>query len=139
MALEQLALPLITISDIFGKLLSISKDQSTTAPDDDDENSDDCDDEDVFCMIVSICRGPTRLNSTIALLSLIMASPNCIATLQSTVYVHLCNTLKNYVLIRIVENKKTSEELRMLSRSLSDCQSLNLKVLIRVSQFVKNS
>ena len=85
MALEQLALPLITISDIFGKLLSISKDQSTTAPDDDDENSDD--DEDVFCMIVSICRGPTRLNSTIALLSLIMASPNCIATLQSTRYV----------------------------------------------------
>ena len=37
MALEQLALPLITISDIFGKLLSISKDQSTTAADDDDE------------------------------------------------------------------------------------------------------
>ena len=106
MALEQLALPLITISDIFGKLLSISKDQSTTAPDD-DGNSD----EDVFCMIVSICRGPTRLNSTIALLSLIMASPNCIATLQSTVYVHLCNTLKNYVLIRSVENKKTLEEL----------------------------
>ena len=127
MALEQLALPLITISDIFGKLLSISKDQSTTAADD-----DDCDDdEDVFCMIVSICRGPTRLNSTIALLSLIMASPNCIATLQSTVYVHLCNTLKNYVLIRIVENKKTSEELRMLSRSLSDCQSLTLNVMIR--------
>ena len=100
MALEQLALPLITISDIFGKLLSISKDQSTTAADD-----DDCDDdEDVFCMIVSICRGPTRLNSTIALLSLIMASPNCIATLQSTVYVHLRNTLKNYVLICSVEN-----------------------------------
>ena len=98
MALEQLALPLITISDIFGKLLSISKDQSTTAPDDDDD-CDDCDDEDVFCMIVSICRGPTRLNSTIALLSLIMASPNCIATLQSTVYVHLCNTLKKYVWI----------------------------------------
>ena len=83
MALEQLALPLITISDIFGKLLSISKDQSTTAPDDDDENSD----EDVFCMIVSICRGPTRLNSTIALLSLIMASPNCIATL---LYTYVC-------------------------------------------------
>ena len=97
MALEQLALPLITIADIFGKLLSISKDQSTTAPDDDDENSDDCDDEDVFCMIGSICRGPTRLNSTIALLSLIMASPNCIATLQSTVYIrtYWCDTLKS--------------------------------------------
>ena len=77
MALEQLALPLITISDIFGKLLSISKDQSTTAPDGDDEKSENSD-EDVFCMIVSICRGPTRLNSTIALLSLIMASPNAL-------------------------------------------------------------
>ena len=117
MALEQLALPLITISDIFGKLLSISKDQSTTAADD-----DDCDDdEDVFCMIVSICRGPTRLNSTIALLSLIMASPNCIATLQSTVYVrtYLCDTLKYYVLI--ILHCKVQENIGRIANAV--CQS----------------
>ena len=32
----------------------------------------------MFSMISSICRAPTRLNSTIALLSLIMASPNAL-------------------------------------------------------------
>ena len=31
------------------------------------------------------------------------------------------------------------KELRTLSRSLSDCQSLTLNVMIRVSQFVRNS
>ena len=35
--------------------------------------------------------------------------------------------------------KKTSQELRMLSRSLSDCKSLLLNVMIQVSQFVSNS
>ena len=34
---------------------------------------------------------------------------------------------------------KTSQELRMLSRSLSDCQSLTLNVMIQVSQFVSDS
>ena len=34
---------------------------------------------------------------------------------------------------------KTSQELRMLSRSLSDCKSLLLNVIIQVSQFVSNS
>ena len=34
---------------------------------------------------------------------------------------------------------QTSQELRMLSRSLSDCKSLFLKVMIQVSQFVSNS
>ena len=34
---------------------------------------------------------------------------------------------------------KTSQELRMLSRSLSDCKSLLLNVIIQVSQFVRNS
>ena len=34
--------------------------------------------------------------------------------------------------------KKTSQELRMLSRSLSDCKSLLLNVMIQVSQFVSN-
>ena len=34
---------------------------------------------------------------------------------------------------------KTSEELRMLSRSLSVCKSLLLNVMIQVSQFVSNS
>ena len=34
---------------------------------------------------------------------------------------------------------KTSQELRMLSRSLSDCKSLLLNVMIQVSQFVSNS
>ena len=38
------------------------------------------------------------------------------------------------------ENKrKTLQELRMLSRSLSDCQSLALNVMARVSQFVRKS
>ena len=34
---------------------------------------------------------------------------------------------------------KTSQELRMLSRSLSDCHLLTLNVMIKVSQFVSNS
>ena len=34
---------------------------------------------------------------------------------------------------------QTSQELRMLSRSLSDCKSLLLNVMIQVSQFVSNS
>ena len=34
---------------------------------------------------------------------------------------------------------KTSQEMRMLSRSLSDCKSLLLNVMIQVSQFVSNS
>ena len=34
---------------------------------------------------------------------------------------------------------KTSQDLRMLSMSLSDCQSLTLNVMIQVSQFVRNS
>ena len=33
---------------------------------------------------------------------------------------------------------KTSQELRMLSRSVSDCKSLLLNVMIQVSQFVSN-
>ena len=33
---------------------------------------------------------------------------------------------------------KTSQELRMLSRSLSDCKSLLLNVRIQISQFVSN-
>ena len=35
--------------------------------------------------------------------------------------------------------KKTSQELRMLSRSLSDCKSLAHNVMIEVSQFVSSS
>ena len=35
--------------------------------------------------------------------------------------------------------RKTSQELRMLSRSLSDCKSLLLNVMFQVSQFVSNS
>ena len=34
---------------------------------------------------------------------------------------------------------KTSQELRMLSRSLSECKPLTLSVMIQVSQFVSNS
>ena len=33
---------------------------------------------------------------------------------------------------------QTSQELRMLSRSLSDCKSLFLNVMIQVSQFIRN-
>ena len=44
---------------------------------------------------------------------------------------------------KIVENmdmrqSKTSQELRMLSRALSDCKSLLLNVMIQVSQFIRN-
>ena len=35
--------------------------------------------------------------------------------------------------------KKTSQELRMLSRALTDCKSLFLNIMIQVSQFVSNS
>ena len=34
---------------------------------------------------------------------------------------------------------KKSQELRMLSRSLSDCQSQTLNVMVRVTQFIRNS
>ena len=34
--------------------------------------------------------------------------------------------------------KETSQELRMLSRSLSDCKSLHLNVMIQVSRFASN-
>ena len=37
------------------------------------------------------------------------------------------------------EFKQTSQELRMLSRSLSDCKSQLLNVMIQDSQFVTNS
>ena len=37
-----------------------------------------------------------------------------------------------------VYDEKTSQELRMLSRSLSDCKSLLLNVMIQVSQFIRN-
>ena len=40
-------------------------------------------------------------------------------------------------IIALAPVSETSQELRMLSRALSECQSLN--VMIRVSQFVKNS
>ena len=38
-----------------------------------------------------------------------------------------------------LDHKKTSQELRMLSRSLSDCKSLLLNVMIQVSQFARNN
>ena len=41
-----------------------------------------------------------------------------------------------YILFNI---NKTSQELRMLCRSLTDCESLLLNVMIQVSQFVSNS
>ena len=40
---------------------------------------------------------------------------------------------------RIFVKKKTSQELRMLSRSLADCKSLTLNFIVQVSQFVSNS
>ena len=52
---------------------------------------------------------------------------HCYLTIHCIQYIHLCDTLKNYVWIKShCTVKRTSEELRMLSRSLSDCQSLNL-------------
>ena len=39
----------------------------------------------------------------------------------------------------MIKQNKPLQELQMLSRSLSDCQSLSLKVMIRVSLFVWNS
>ena len=36
-------------------------------------------------------------------------------------------------------NLQTSQELRMLSRSISDCKSLTLNVMIQVWQFVSNN
>ena len=38
-----------------------------------------------------------------------------------------------------VFQKETLQELRMLSRSLTDCKSLFLNIMIQVSQFVSNS
>ena len=40
---------------------------------------------------------------------------------------------------RIFVKKKTSQELRMLSRSLADCKSLTLNFIVQVSQFVSYS
>ena len=105
--IHQLSLPPIIISDPYSEIVIIdpSKDQSIYDADDDvgsgdaDDDNDDGDDDDgddgddgdddycMFCMISSICRGPTQLNSTIALLSLIMASPNA---LQYRLYYIYC-------------------------------------------------
>ena len=41
--------------------------------------------------------------------------------------------------IHVEMNIQTSQELRMLSRSPSDCKSLLLNVMIQVSQFVSKS
>ena len=103
--IHQLSLPPIIISDPYSEIVIIdpSKDQSIYDADDDDVGSGDADDDDddgdddndddgdddycMFCMISSICRSPTQLNSTIALLSLIMASPNA---LQYRLYYIYC-------------------------------------------------
>ena len=45
--------------------------------------------------------------------------------------------LKQFLILKMCI--ETSQELRMLSRSLSDCKSLLLNVMIQVSQFVSNS
>ena len=47
----------------------------------------------------------------------------------------LKDTIKVEAIMKIL---KTSQELRMLSRSLSDCKSLLLNVMIQVSQFIRN-
>ena len=51
----------------------------------------------------------------------------------------LCITYKQIKVTGAMLWAKTSEELRMLSRSLSVCKSLLLNVMIQVSQFVSNS
>ena len=48
-------------------------------------------------------------------------------------------SLKSAAETRIFVKKKTSQELRMLSRSLADCKSLTFYVMIQVCQFVSNS
>ena len=50
---------------------------------------------------------------------------------------------KSKITFTVMGNKmyflvQTSQELRMLSRSLSDCKSLLLNVMIQVSQFIRN-
>ena len=45
----------------------------------------------------------------------------------------------NRAVLSLKQRRKTSQEFRMLSRSLSDCKSLLLNVMIQVSQFVSNS
>ena len=46
---------------------------------------------------------------------------------------------KKEATLEYFDSNKTSQELRMLSRSPSDCKSVILNVMIQVSQFVCNS
>ena len=60
----------------------------------------------------------------------IIAHLNSINSLSLFKLQYRCHTILQYI--------KSSQELRMLSRSLSDCKSLLLNVMILVSQFVSN-
>ena len=50
---------------------------------------------------------------------------------------HLTHTTFDFWGILIWTHLKTSQELRMLPRSLSDCQSLTLNVMIQIFQIVR--
>ena len=50
----------------------------------------------------------------------------------------ICKDGRSSARVSVLHSSQTSQELRMLSRSLSDCKSLLLNVMIQVSQFIRN-
>ena len=85
----------------------------------------------VSCKL-SFSKGPTSLEQIA--LTIFFIERECIG------YIYCQYTLAVWrVISDTLPLRKTSQELRMLSRSLSYCKSLTLKVMIQVSQFVSNS
>ena len=60
-------------------------------------------------------------------------------TFSWTMFVIIQETRALKYIVGMKDMTKTSQELRKLSSSLSDCKSLPLNVTIQVSQFVSNS
>ena len=109
----------------------------------------------LFCILVSF--GKTSSNWILLAASnpLFSAEGYCVKWNDEVVFwqlvqMHLFGFQKNWMTLAIGlghailwyppwNEKKTSQELRMLSRSLSDCKSLTHNVMIQVSKFVSSS
>ena len=66
-----------------------------------------------------------------------MINPSMKATTNISSIYTLCSNFNKFPYKSpVFQRKKTSQELRMLSRSLSDCNLLTVKVMIQVLQFV---
>ena len=85
------------------------------------------------------CSPPLAARTTFTTWKVRASSSNLFSTVNlSSVHLGHDNTQNNCSFSMGAKNTLTSQELRMLSRSLSDCKSLLLNVMIQVSQFIRN-